>query len=121
MPQGGINLNEDPSLAIKRELFEETNMQSFDILQCTDGWISYDFPENIMLNVFGGKFIGQKQKWFLIDFYGDDNEISVIPPSKEHKREFYNWNWFEAPEIVRCATPFKRELYTKVFKYFKLI
>ena len=77
MPQGGVEKNEDYVDAMKRELFEETSVTSIKILKEFDEWLEYELPNNLFGIIWKGKFRGQKQKWFISRFTGNDSEINV--------------------------------------------
>ena len=89
MPQGGIDDGETSDAAALRELFEETGIRNADILACTKGWLTYEFPETIARRAWGGRYRGQKQVWYALRFSGDDSEVNIDPPAGEdHKKEF---------------------------------
>ena len=117
MPQGGIDENEDPAKAALRELQEETGIRSVEVLAETPGWYSYDLPPALLPKAWGGRYRGQKQKWFAMRFTGDDNEID-ISARLGHKAEFDDWRWAPAAEIPQLAVPFKRQIYADVVSTF---
>ncbi len=78
MPQGGIDPGEEPAAAALRELKEETGMQSARILRESSTWYPYDLPRDLLGRVWGGKYRGQKQKWFALRFEGADGEINIV-------------------------------------------
>ena len=80
MPQGGIDENEDPYKAALRELYEETNIRSVEKLGEIADWLAYDIPRDIVGQAWGGKYRGQKQKWYALRFTGDENEIDIVNP-----------------------------------------
>ena len=77
MPQGGINNNENFFEAAKRELEEETSIKSVELIKELDPWLEYELPNNLLGKIWGGKYRGQKQKWFVIKFTGQENEINI--------------------------------------------
>ena len=77
MPQGGININETPFNAMKRELEEETSITKIKLLKEIDNWLEYELPPNLLGRIWKGKYRGQKQKWFIVKFIGDDTEIDL--------------------------------------------
>ena len=77
MPQGGVNDGEDLYSALKRELEEETSIKNIKILKEIDEWTEYELPNYLLKKLWGGKYRGQKQKWFLVKFVGNDNEINL--------------------------------------------
>ena len=120
MPQGGIKVatNEDLEIAAKRELYEETGIKRAKIINQSKGWYYYYLPENLKSKLWGGKFLGQKQKWFLFSFEGTDQEINL---QNDKKPEFNNWQWVSPQNVVNNIVNFKKEIYQKVLKEFKLI
>lgn len=117
MPQGGIDENEAPADAARRELFEETGMRSVRILGETDGWLRYDLPPELVGKAWGGRYRGQEQKWFAMRFIGDESEINIAPP-EGHKAEFSEWRWVPIREVANLIVPFKRDVYVQVVDAF---
>ena len=112
MPQGGIDKNENPHDACIRELTEETGIyKNFKIIYKTKNWYSYDLPKNLQKKLWRGKYKGQIQQWFLIDFFGEDNEINI----KTKRPEFKKWKWASKDELMSLIVPFKKNLYEKTF------
>ena len=120
MPQGGVNITIDESLdnAAKRELHEETGVKTAKIINQSEGWYYYYLPEGLQTKLWGGKFLGQKQKWFLFSFEGKDEEINL---QSDKKPEFSNWQWVSSQNVLNNIVAFKKEIYQKVLKEFKLI
>ena len=116
MPQGGIDENEDPAQAALRELAEETSIRSVEIIAESQGWYSYDLPANLRPKAWGGRYRGQKQKWFAMRFTGRDDE--VVLDRSGHKAEFDAWRWADIDELVDLIVPFKREVYGQVVREF---
>ncbi len=113
MPQGGIDPGETPIEAAKRELWEETGITQAHILAESPDWYTYDLPAYLHGKVWGGKYRGQRQKWFLLRFDGADSEVNITPDDAE-KVEFDLWRWADLSEVVGLIVPFKRQVYTQV-------
>ncbi len=107
MPQGGIDPGEAPREAALRELAEEIGTGKAEIIAESRDWLSYDFPPEIAAKVRGGRYRGQRQKWFALRFTGADGDIRL---DTEHP-EFSAWKWTEPDRLVRLVVPFKRPLY----------
>lgn len=118
MPQGGIDTGEDPEPAARRELFEETGIQSVSLLAETAGWLRYDLPPQLVGIALKGKYRGQEQKWFAYRFEGEDGEIAIDPPPGGHKAEFDTWAWRRIEELPGLIVPFKRPVYEAVVSEF---
>ena len=117
MPQGGVDVNENYLDAAKRELKEETSIKSVELIKELDGWLKYNLPENLLGKIWNGKYSGQKQKWFVMKFLGEDNEINV----KTKVPEFLEWKWIDIDEITSIAVNFKLNIYKKVKEQIKEI
>ena len=115
MPQGGIDSTETPWQAALREMKEEINTVNVRLIAETKEWITYDFPEKLHETLWGGRFFGQTQKWFLVEYLGQDDEINI------HTRhpEFTEWRWVDATALPDLIVPFKRDLYIKLLEEFK--
>ncbi|MFM7446361.1 MAG: RNA pyrophosphohydrolase [Tabrizicola sp.] len=117
MPQGGIDEGEKPREAAYRELWEETGVtrDKVEFVGKTHGWVTYDLPPELQGKVWGGKYRGQKQKWFLFRFKGQDSDVKI---ASEHP-EFSTWRWILADEMVESIVPFKRAVYEEVIRSFR--
>ena len=107
MPQGGVNEGEKLIDAMKRELKEETGIKNIKILKEIDGWSEYELPENLLGKIWRGKYRGQKQKWFIVKFIGDEDEINL----KTGKPEFIEWKWLDIENLPGVIVEFKRKVY----------
>lgn len=117
MPQGGIDQGEKPKEAALRELWEETGVRA-DLVQKlakTENWVTYDLPAELIGAIWGGKYRGQKQKWFLFRFLGQDSDVNI---ATDHP-EFSVWQWMEPEELIEKIVPFKRAVYEEVFATFR--
>ncbi len=117
MPQGGIDEHEDPKAAALRELYEETGIRSVSFIAERAEWINYDLPPDLMGKAWGGRYRGQKQKWFALRFTGDDSEINIVPPDPNNV-EFVAWRWAPVSEVHALIVPFKRAVYDVVLADF---
>jgi putative (di)nucleoside polyphosphate hydrolase len=117
MPQGGIDDGEQPREAAYRELMEETGVTRDKVafVGKTHGWVTYDLPPELLGKVWGGKYRGQKQKWFLFRFKGQDADIKIAT----NHPEFSTWRWILADEMVASIVPFKRAVYDQVVRSFR--
>ncbi len=119
MPQGGIDRGEEPLSTAKRELFEETGMESLRLLAEAPHWINYDLPRELIGVVWKGKYRGQTQKWFAFRFHGDESEIRINPPPGGHEPEFDRWDWRPMGDLPGLIVPFKRRVYEEVIATFR--
>tara|TARA_B100000676_G_C18002321_1_gene801603 strand:- start:537 stop:1013 length:477 start_codon:yes stop_codon:yes gene_type:complete len=110
MPQGGIDGNEDYLSAALRELEEETSIKSVELLKEIDEFITYELPKDLLGIIWKGKFKGQKQKWFVMRFTGQDQEINL----KTKKPEFLEWKWVNPDKITDTVVDFKLNVYRKI-------
>ena len=117
MPQGGVDEGEQYFDAMKRELFEETGIKSFEIIKEIDGMTEYELPDYLLGKIWKGKYRGQKQKWYVIRFLGDDKEINL----NTGKPEFIEWKWINLDELPDVIVDFKKKLYKKLVPKIKLI
>ena len=117
MPQGGVDSNEPLLLAMKRELLEETSIKNIKVLKEFDQWIEYELPENLIGKIWKGKYRGQKQKWFVVKFLGDDSEINI----NTKNAEFMEWKWIDIDLLPELIVLFKKHVYEKVLVEIKEI
>ena len=110
MPQGGVNFGEDFLKAAYRELEEETSIKSVKLIKELDGMITYELPERLLGIIWKGKYRGQKQKWFLMRFTGEDKEIDI----NTHHPEFLDWKWIELDQLTKVVVDFKLHVYKEV-------
>jgi putative (di)nucleoside polyphosphate hydrolase len=111
MPQGGIDPGETPRQTALRELREEVGTDKAEILGETEGWLHYDVPAEVADKSWGGRYRGQRQKWFAMRFTGKDSDID---PAADGHPEFDAWEWVAAERLPSLIVPFKRLLYLAV-------
>ena len=118
MPQGGVDPNEPLVEAMKRELIEETSIKNIKILKEFDQWLEYELPENLIGKIWKGKYRGQKQKWFVVKFLGDDSEVNI----NTKYPEFIEWKWVDMDLLPDLIVHFKKHVYKNILlelkKYF---
>jgi|TARA_B100000745_G_scaffold19555_1_gene13607 putative (di)nucleoside polyphosphate hydrolase len=110
MPQGGINKGEDFYTAALRELKEETSIISVKLVKEIEGSFTYILPNHLIGIIWKGRFKGQKQKWFVMRFIGNETEINI----KTKHPEFLDWKWIDLKDLTKIAVPFKLEVYKKI-------
>ena len=112
MPQGGVDENESYLDAAYRELYEETNIKEIELIKEVEEFTTYELPDHLLGIIWKGKFKGQKQKWFIMRFVGNEDEIDI----NTKKPEFLDWKWIDVNEITKKVVDFKYEVYKKVKK-----
>ena len=117
MPQGGVDLGEDYLSAMKRELLEETSIKSIQVLREIEGFYEYELPKNLVGIIWKGKYRGQKQKWFITKFIGNEKEINL----KTKKPEFIEWKWIPVEELPNVIVEFKKDVYLNLLKDIKKV
>ena len=117
MPQGGVDKGEDNFTAMQRELIEETSIKNIKIIKEIENVFEYELPENLVGIIWKGKFRGQKQKWFIARFLGQDSEINL---NTKHP-EFIKWKWLEPEKLPDVIVDFKKNLYLKLLKEINLV
>tara|TARA_B100001093_G_scaffold508393_1_gene570491 strand:- start:347 stop:823 length:477 start_codon:yes stop_codon:yes gene_type:complete len=110
MPQGGVDKGEDFLAAAYRELEEETSIKNVELIKEIDGTMTYELPDHLLGIIWKGKYKGQKQKWFLMRFLGNDEDINI----KTKKPEFLEWKWIDLDSITDVAVDFKLHVYKKL-------
>jgi putative (di)nucleoside polyphosphate hydrolase len=118
MPQGGIDPGEDEKSAALRELWEETGIpaEKVEIVTRTPDQLFYDLPPELQGKLWGGKYIGQRQSWFLLRFTGDDGDIDL---NAHHPAEFGDYRWIDPETLPDMIIPFKKPIYRAVLDAFR--
>ena len=112
MPQGGVDKGEDFLSAMKRELYEETSIKNIKILKEINGFFQYELPENLVGIIWKGKYRGQRQKWFIVKFIGNNKEINL----NTKQQEFIDWKWIAPEKLPEVIVEFKKDVYTQLLK-----
>ena len=110
MPQGGVDDGEDYFSAMKRELEEETSIINIKILKELEGFFEYELPKNLIGIIWKGRFRGQRQKWFIAEYLGEDSEINLNTKNPE----FIEWKWISPNELPNVIVDFKKNMYNKL-------
>ena len=116
MPQGGIEENESPIRAAIRELKEETGIKKkhIKIILESKNWINYDLPKELIPKLWNGKFVGQSQKWYAMEFLGSDSDIDINTKNPE----FSKWQWMTKNKLLDSIVPFKKRVYENILSQF---
>ena len=110
MPQGGVEDDENFLKAAYRELEEETSIKNVELIKELDGTITYELPDRLLGIIWKGKYKGQKQKWFLMKFTGEEQEIDI----KTKNPEFLDWKWVDLDQITDVVVDFKLHVYEEL-------
>ena len=118
MPQGGVDEGEDPGQAVLRELWEETGAaaEHVEVVTRLPQELFYELPDNLKGKLWGGRYLGQRQTWYLARFTGNDGDIDLEahdPP------EFFEWKWVDPDLLPELIVPFKREVYAAIVAGFR--
>tara|TARA_B100000614_G_scaffold231119_1_gene224863 strand:- start:513 stop:992 length:480 start_codon:yes stop_codon:yes gene_type:complete len=110
MPQGGVNDGEDYLTAAFRELYEETSIKEVELIKEIDETLTYELPKNLLGIIWKGKYRGQKQRWFLMRYLGNEKEINL----KTNNPEFLEWKWIDIDMITEVVVDFKLNVYRQL-------
>ena len=117
MPQGGVNEGENYFNAALRELEEETGIKEIELISEIDEMMTYELPEHLLGIIWKGKYKGQKQKWFLMRYLGNDDDINI----KTNNPEFLDWKWIDLDMITEVVVDFKLHIYKELKEKIKKI
>jgi len=112
MPQGGIDKGEEFFNAALRELEEETSIKNVTLIKEIDGFLTYYLPNHLLGIIWKGRYKGQKQKWFITKFNGDEKEINI----KTKNPEFLEWKWIDIENLSDKVVDFKLNVYSHIQK-----
>ena len=118
MPQGGVDPGENLETAMLRELYEETGArpEQVEVIGTLGHELYYDLPPELKGKLWGGKYVGQRQTWFLARFNGEDEDIDL---EAHHDPEFSAWKWVDPETLPDLIVPFKREVYRSIVEGFR--
>jgi putative (di)nucleoside polyphosphate hydrolase len=111
LPQGGIDGDEKPKDAVRRELAEEIGTRRFSVIAKHEAWLRYDLPDDLLGKVLKGRYRGQEQRWFALRFTGQDADIDLAASGRP---EFDAWRWIPLAQVPEVAAPFKRPIYDRL-------
>jgi len=117
LPQGGVDKNEGLLCAAKRELKEETGVESVKLIKQIDNWLTYELPKNLLGKIWKGKYRGQKQKWFIMRFVGNEEDINI----KTKNAEFKEWKWIDINQLINVVVSFKLNVYKSIVKELNIL
>ena len=117
LPQGGVDKNENLMCAANRELKEETSVKSTKLIKEIDNLLTYELPKNLLGKIWKGKYRGQKQKWFIMRFVGNEEEINV----RTKNAEFKEWKWIDVNQLLNVVVSFKLDVYKSIVKELNIL
>ena len=117
MPQGGVDEGEDFLRAAYRELEEETSIKNVKLIKELENTTTYELPDYLLGIIWKGKYKGQKQKWFIMRFTGEEKEINI----KTKNPEFLDWKWIDLNQITEVVVNFKLHVYKEIKEKVKKI
>ena len=117
MPQGGVNKGEKDEVAAFRELYEETGIKKVKIISKSKKFYKYNIPISLKKKLWNGEYIGQKQKWFIMRFVGNEEEINI----KTKNAEFKEWKWIDINQLINVVVSFKLNVYKSIVKELNIL
>ncbi len=117
LPQGGIDADEDPRAAVLRELEEEIGTAQAVVVGEHPDWLTYDLPPELLGRTLGGRYRGQRQRWFALRFMGRDSDVRL---DLDPHPEFDAWRWAALDELPGLAVRFKRPIYEVLARSFRV-
>ena len=111
------NKNENFFQAALRELEEETSIKSVQLIKEIDEFFTYELPDYLLGKIWKGKYRGQKQKWFIMRFVGNEEEINI----KTKNAEFKEWKWIDVNQLINVVVSFKLDVYKSIVKELNIL
>lgn len=114
LSQGGVDSGESNDDAILREIKEETNISSVDVLGKFENIYKYRWNKEHKRHGDTG-YKGQRQLLYILKFNGEDSEIKLSP------WELKDWKWVEIDELISESDELRKEAYQIFLEKFRSI